>query len=162
MSTHTFSPQTIDIPGLSHRNFAIVYSEWNTEITEALLQGAKKAFAEYGVKEEQLFISQVPGAYEVPFMTHHLLKNKHISGAIALGCVIKGETHHDEYINHAVAQKLMDLSIQFDIPIMYGMVTTLTLEQAKARSGGEHGNKGYDAVISLLRVLNELHNLMSK
>jgi 6,7-dimethyl-8-ribityllumazine synthase len=154
MATHSFSKKTFKIPELEQRYFGIVYSEWNTHITEKLLEGAKKAFAEYGVLEKKLIISCVPGAYEVPLMTQHLIKSMPVSGVVALGCVIKGETHHDEYINHAVAQKLMDLSLQNHIPITYGMVTTLNEPQALARS-----NKGYEATISLLYLLDSMNKI---
>ncbi len=156
MATHSFDKKIFKIPELEQRYFGIVYSEWNSHVTEKLLEGAKKAFAEYGISEKKLIISCVPGAYEVPLMVSHIIKASYIpvSGVVALGCVIKGETNHDEYINHAVAQKLMDLSLQNHIPITYGMVTTLNEAQALARA-----NKGYEAAISLLYLLDSMNKI---
>lgn len=159
MSSYTFEKKTFFIPDLKQRLFGIVYSEWNKSITSKLLEGAKQLFKEQGVEEKKIIISPVPGAYEVPIMTHHLIKSLPVSGVVALGCVIKGETNHDEYINHAVAQKLMDLSIEYNIPITYGMVTTLNESQAEARAGGTKGNKGYEAAYALLYVLESMNKI---
>ncbi|MCS7027567.1 MAG: 6,7-dimethyl-8-ribityllumazine synthase [Bacteroidia bacterium] len=156
MATHIFEKRSLSIPELSHRYFSIVYSEWNKSITEKLLEGAKKAFYEYGIQDKRIMVSRVPGAYEVPIMVKHILHKAYfpVSGIVALGCVIKGETNHDEYINHAVAQKLMDLSIQYCIPITYGMVTTFNITQAEARI-----SKGYEAALSLLYLLDEMNKV---
>lgn len=159
MSSHTLEKRTIAIPELEERFFGIVCSEWNSHITEKLLEGAKQAFREFGISEKKIIIVRVPGAYEVPLMVSHLLKSMPVSGVVALGCVIKGETNHDEYINHAVAQKLMDLSVSYNVPVMYGMVTTLNDPQAAARAGGEKGNKGYDAVVSLFYLLDSMNTI---
>ncbi|MCS7076407.1 MAG: 6,7-dimethyl-8-ribityllumazine synthase [Bacteroidia bacterium] len=143
----------MSIGKLSEHYFGIVCSEWNGHITEGLLEGARKAFYEYGVEDKKIIISRVPGAYEVPFMVKHIIhKKSFISGIVALGCVIKGETNHDEYINHTVAQKLMELSMQYHVPITYGMVTTFNDTQAKARV-----HKGYEATLSLLYLLDEMN-----
>lgn len=154
MANHTFDKKIFDIPELEQRLFGIVYSEWNTHITEKLLEGAKKAFRDYGIPEKKIFISRVPGAYEVPLVTQHLIKSVPVSGVVALGCVIKGETNHDEYINHAVAQKLMDISLQNHVPVTYGMVTTLNEAQAEARI-----SKGYEAAVSLLYLLDSMNKI---
>jgi 6,7-dimethyl-8-ribityllumazine synthase len=159
MSSYTLEKRNLSIPNLNERFFGIVYSEWNKNITEKLLEGAKQAFREYGIEEKKLIISCVPGAYEVPLMVNHLLKFTAASGIVALGCVIKGDTNHDEYINHTVAQKLMDLSIRFGFPVTYGMVTTLNEEQAIARAGGDKGNKGYEAAVSLLYLLDSMNKI---
>lgn len=156
MATHVFEKKVFKIPQLEERYFGIVYSEWNSHITEKLLEGAKKAFTEYGISDKKLIIACVPGAYEVPLMVSHIVNRCPIpvSGVVALGCVIKGETNHDEYINHAVAQQLMDLSVRHHVPITYGMVTTLNENQALARI-----NKGYEAAISLLYLLDSMNKI---
>lgn len=156
MSSYKLEKRSFTIPELEQRFFGIVYSEWNKHITEKLLEGAITAFEQYGITQKKIVVSCVPGAYEVPLMVSHIINKYYcpVSGIVALGCVIKGETNHDEYINHAVAQKLMDLSIQHHIPITYGMVTTLNEAQAIARI-----NKGYEATLSLLYLLESMNKI---
>ena len=131
----------------------VVVAEWNKEITEKLLKGALDALKKYGVWDNNVEVYTVPGSYELTFGSHVLAQASSIDGVIALGCVIKGETKHDEYICNAVAQGLTNVSLQQNKPTIFGLLTTNTMQQAKDRSGGKHGNKGEEAAVTLLKML---------
>lgn len=132
----------------------IVVSEWNTEITSALLDGAKEALLKYGVWENHIKLKIVPGAFELTYGAQQFAKQNDFDGVICLGCVIKGDTKHDDYINHAVAQGLTNVSLKYDKPVIFGLVTTNDFQQAKERSGGKHGNKGTEGAVTLLKMLS--------
>lgn len=127
----------------SKLKIAIAVSRWNGEITEGLLIGALQALSECKVKEKNIKVVDVTGAYELPFAAKLFVKSKKKYDAVlALGCLIKGETKHDEYIASAVSQNLMNLNIMQDIPIVFGVLTCNNLKQAQERSRGDF-NQGY-------------------
>ncbi len=131
---------------------SIAVSDFNTDITSGLLVGALDVLEEWGVKEKNIRVIRVPGAFELPLGCRKLLRAKTKPDAvIALGCVIKGETKHDEYISNAVAHALQDLMLSYGIPIGFGVITPNTLVQAKARSRGA-ANKGREAAIAALEM----------
>jgi 6,7-dimethyl-8-ribityllumazine synthase len=134
----------IDFPRLDGSNLKIgvVVSRWNKEITDNLLEGCLQALDDCGVKKEHVTILRVVGAYELPYAASRLIQNHSVDAVVALGCLIKGETMHFEYIADAVATGLMKLNIETDTPVMFGVLTCLTEEQAAVRSTGEH-NHGY-------------------
>ncbi|HRB19421.1 MAG TPA: 6,7-dimethyl-8-ribityllumazine synthase, partial [Chitinophagales bacterium] len=132
--------------------FGIVVAEWNKHITFELLKGCIETLLKHGVKEEDINVSYVPGTFELPFAAKKLAQNHHISSVICIGCVIKGETDHDIYINTSVAQALQTLNIQFDIPFIFGVLTPNTEQQAVDRAGGIHGNKGVEAAVTALKM----------
>ena len=132
----------------------IVTSDWNTEITSKLLDGAKSTLIELGVSEDDIEVISVPGAFELPVAAKTLLKSKSSDSVICLGCVIKGDTSHDEYINQAVANGLTTLSIASGKPIIFGLLTVNTLEQAEERAGGKHGNKGVEAAVTAIKMVH--------
>lgn len=132
----------------------IIVSEFNSDITEGMLAGARETFAAWKVKDENITVRHVPGAFELPLGCAQLLKEKKYDLLIALGCVIKGETKHDEYISHAVSQAIMRLQLETLVPIGFGVITPNTLEQAQARSAGK-ANKGSEAAIAALRMALE-------
>ena len=136
------------------KKVGIVVAEWNEEITQALYKGAKSFLLDSGVWENHIQTIEVPGSYELIHASNILANKEGIDGVIALGCVIKGETKHDEYISNAVAQGLANITIEKKKPIIFGLLTTNTLQQAKDRSGGKHGNKGTEAAYTLLRMLD--------
>jgi len=129
-----------------------VVAEWNKHITFELLKGCIETLLKHGVKEEDINVSYVPGTFELPFAAKKLAQNHHISSVICIGCVIKGETDHDIYINTSVAQALQTLNIQFDIPFIFGVLTPNTEQQAVDRAGGIHGNKGVEAAVTALKM----------
>ena len=136
----------------SKRRFGIVVSDFNADITSGLLEGALATLKSWKVKDSNITVTHVPGGFELPIGCLTLLKKKKYDALIALGCVIKGETKHDEYIANAVAQGLMRLSLDKGLPIAFGVLTPNTLEQAKARSMGP-ANKGIEAALAVLELV---------
>ena len=141
------------IPSGLGKKIGIVCSEWNTNITTALLQGAVDILLKHGVKEENIELIYVPGTFELPFASQQLIENSDVDGIIALGCVIQGETPHFDFICDATATGLMNVGLQTKKPCVFGVITTLNLEQALDRAGGKHGNKGVEAGVTLLKML---------
>lgn len=131
----------------------IVVSEYNEAITFALSDAAIATLKKYGVKEKNIFLELVPGAYELPLAAKWMYEKKKTDAVLALGCVIKGDTDHDIYINNAVSKALIDLSLQTKAPFLFGVITPNNLQQAKDRAGGKHGNKGVECAVAALKML---------
>jgi len=146
-----YNPETI--PSAEDKIFGIVVSEWNTEITNALLQGALKTLEDAGASEKQIIIKTVPGTFELAFGAQHLIENNHVDAVICLGCVIQGETKHFDFICDATANGIMRVGLDFRTPAIFGVLTTDNLLQAQERSGGKHGNKGVEAAVTALKML---------
>lgn len=118
----------------------IVCTRWNPEITGSLLQGALDSLEESGVKKKNITLVDVAGAYELPFACKHLIDSKKFDAIIAIGCLIKGKTMHFEYIADAVAHGLMELNVDEDVPVIFGVLTCLSEKQAKERSKGKNNH----------------------
>lgn len=131
----------------------IVVSEYNEEITFSMMAAVIDTLKQYGVKEKNIFTEFVPGAFELPLAAKWLQSAKKLHAVICLGCVIKGDTDHDIYINRAVSEAVMNLSLQTGIPFIFGLLTPNTLQQAKDRSGGKLGNKGVECAVAALKML---------
>jgi len=144
------SSQFIDI---SEKRFGLVVAEWNRELTDALREGAVATLLEHGAKEENIFINAVPGSFELTLGAQLLAQHEEMDAVICLGVVIRGDTKHDDYINHAVAQGLTTVGLKYNKPVVFGLVTTNTLEQAQDRVGGKHGNKGVEAAVTAIQML---------
>lgn len=155
LSNHDLS----DIPSAEGLKIHIVVSDWNQEITSALLQGAKKTLIDCGVAKDDLVILQVPGTFELPVAARTLLKSKGSEAVICLGCVIKGDTDHDKYINQSVAITLNQLAITSGKPIIFGVLTVNSMEQALERAGGRHGNKGIEAAATAIKMVQLQKNI---
>ena len=125
--------------------FAIVVSRFNEAITRGLLAGARKRLAEAGVADDDLTVVHVPGAWEIPVVAQRLAETVSVDAIICLGCLIKGDTMHFEYIAEAVSQGIARAAAATGVPMAFGVLTTLTEEQAVARSGDGEGNKGREA-----------------
>jgi 6,7-dimethyl-8-ribityllumazine synthase len=138
---------------------AIITAKWHDEITDHLTEGACQKLIEHGILAENIIKVEVPGAFELPQATKMVLTHKNVHAVICLGCVIKGETNHDEYINHAVAQGLTRLSISSGKPVIFGVLTTLNYEQAKERAMGKSGNKGEECAVAALNMLLVMQEL---
>lgn len=132
---------------------AIVASRYNEGICDALVAGATETLAAADVSDQRIIVVRVPGAWELPLATAQLLADPGIAAVIALGCVIKGETTHDQHINRAVSDALMRLALDSGRPIGFGLLTCNTTEQALQRSGGNVGNKGVEAAAAVLEML---------
>ncbi len=141
------------MPDASAMLFGIVVSEWNNEITESLYDGAIKTLLDSKAKEENIIRINVPGSFELPLGAQSLFIQHKVDAVICLGCVIQGETRHFEFICDAVSKGLMDLSIKHNVPFVFGMLTTNTMDQAKERAGGKHGNKGVEAAATALKMV---------
>jgi len=132
---------------------ALVAARWNWEITGILLEGAKQFLAFCEVND--VVVHFVPGSYELTYAAQKLAQQKDIDAVICLGCVIKGETPHFDFICQSVAQGISNVSIKYDKPVSFGVLTTNSLEQAQERAGGKLGNKGSEAAATALALLNE-------
>ena len=141
-----------DCPSGEGFNIHIVVSDWNTEITSKLLKGAKETLIAVGVIESDIEVINVPGAFELPVAAKSLLKSVNSDSVICLGCVIKGETDHDKYINAAVAAGIMNLGLMSGKPVIFGVLTPNDRQQAEDRAGGQYGNKGVEAAITALKM----------
>lgn len=131
----------------------IVVSDYNSNITHKLSDAAVETLVNHGIPHNDIWVVHVPGAWELSFATQRLLALKNVCGVIALGAVIKGETSHDQHINRAVSLSLMQLSLDRNKPVAFGLLTVNSLEQAIQRSGGNVGNKGQEAASALLESL---------
>lgn len=134
-------------------SIGIAVAEWNREITFALRDGAIAFLLEKGVKEKNIHVKVVPGAYELPQAAIWLAQRKDIDAVITLGCVIQGETRHFDFICDACAHGVMQVGLQTGKPSIFGVLTTDNEKQAKERAGGKHGNKGVEAAETALKML---------
>jgi 6,7-dimethyl-8-ribityllumazine synthase len=138
---------------LSNALIAVITADWNREITHAMRDACIARLKEHGAVEANLSIYPVPGAFELPGAAKMVLGNQRIDAVICIGCVIKGETKHDEYISNAVAQGIVNLSIMSGKPIIFGVLTPNSQQQALDRAGGIYGNKGDDAANTCAQML---------
>ncbi|GLR16444.1 6,7-dimethyl-8-ribityllumazine synthase [Portibacter lacus] len=141
-----------DIPSGKGYKIGIVVSEWNEKITNALYDGCLETLITYGVDVNDIKTIHVPGTFELPVGAKMLLGEDNYNAIICIGCVIKGETKHDEYISNAVANGLVNLGVLSGKPIIFGVLTPNTSEQAEDRAGGKHGNKGVEAAVTALKM----------
>ena len=140
----------------------IVVSEWNDFVTHNLRDGAVEVLKKEGVKEKNISIFKVPGAFELNYASMQLCKEGKFDAEIAIGCVIRGETPHFDYVCSAVAQGIKDCNILTDIPTIFCVLTDDTKEQSIARSGGNLGNKGIEAAVTALQMIDFKRNLSEK
>ena len=152
MASRDASPSLVNLPDGSSFKIGIVVSEWNADITNALLNGTKETLLKAGVSEDHIEVLYVPGSFELPWGARQIMKPGKKDAVICLGCIIQGETKHDEYIAAAVASGIMQLGLMSGIPVIFGVLTTNTEEQAKERAGGKHGNKGSEAAVAALQM----------
>ena len=132
---------------------SIVAAKFHSEITDSMLEGALRVLKEWNVKEKNITVRRVYGSFDLPFAAALAIKKDKPNAVLAIGCIVKGETKHDEYIAHAVAQGLTQLSITHTIPVSFGVITTNTLEQAKQRSRGKTNHAEKAAVAALEAAL---------
>ena len=133
---------------------AIIASRFNHLITDRLIEGAEDAFLRNGGKKENLDLILVPGAFELPFALKRALKKEKYDGIVCLGAVIRGATPHFDYVAAEATKGIANTTLQFDIPVTFGLLTTDTIEQAIERAGTKVGNKGFEAMIGLIEMIN--------
>ena len=139
------------VPDGKNSRIALVVSEWNKEITEALFQGAKNTLIDHNVLNKNIVRIDVPGSFELIYGVNSA-QRMDFDAIIAIGCIIQGETRHFEFISNAVAQGIKDLNINGKAPVVFCVLTDETIEQSIARSGGDKGNKGVEAAFTALRM----------
>jgi 6,7-dimethyl-8-ribityllumazine synthase len=142
------------VPDAKEMKFGIVVSEWNNRVTDALLKGAEETLKVHGVKKENIRVETVPGSFELIYAASHMVKVNAVDAVILLGCVIKGETPHFDYICLGVTQEIARLNAEGCIPVIYGLITANTMEQAFDRCGGKHGNKGIECAVTAIKMVN--------
>jgi 6,7-dimethyl-8-ribityllumazine synthase len=141
-------------PNGAGRRFAVAGSRFNEHVTTKLVDGALECLVKHGVSLDDIDVVWVPGAWELPAAAERLLASDRYDGIVAVGAVIRGETPHFDYVAGEAARGLADLQREFSVPIGFGLLTTDTDEQAEARAGGAHGNKGWDAALAALEMVD--------
>lgn len=133
---------------------AIVVSRWNSFITERLLEGAADTLKRHGVKDDSIDVIYCPGAYELPFVARKAVEQQNYTAVIVLGCVIRGATPHFDYVCQAVNKGVSELNMNGDTPVLFGVLTTDTIQQSIERAGTKSGNKGAEAATAALEMIN--------
>ncbi len=141
--------------------FGIVVAEWNTEITESLYTGAYNTLIKHGAKAENIIKKYVPGTFELTLGAQLIAENTDVDAIIVLGCVIQGETRHFDFICQGVTQGITQINIQYNLPVIFGVLTTDNQQQAIDRAGGKHGNKGDEAAITAIKMVSLQQSLES-
>jgi 6,7-dimethyl-8-ribityllumazine synthase len=139
---------------ISKKKFAIVVAEWNEEITEALYEGAYRGLLSLGAKKSNIIRNDVPGTFELTLGSLRMADRKDIDAVISLGCVIQGDTPHFDYICQAVAYGITEVNIKTKKPVIFGVLTVLNKKQAEERAGGKLGNKGEEAALTAVKMLD--------
>lgn len=147
----SYDPQSV--PDGKGKKIGIVVSDWNSAVTGSLLRGAFDTLLKFGVAQEDILIEHVPGSFELTYGAKMLIENSNVDAVIMLGCVIQGETPHFTFVCNSVTEGATQLNLTYDVPVIFGLLTTHTLDQAKARAGGRHGNKGDEAAITALKMI---------
>ena len=154
MSFHSPTFKRYDEKEFENCKVGIIKSSWNNQITDLLYNSSYNFLLESGVQKKNIISKEVPGSMELVYMSNYLISKYNVDGVIALGCIIKGETDHDVYISNAVANGLVNVSIQKEKPVIFGVLTTHNLNQALERCGGKHGDKGLESSQSLLQIIS--------
>jgi 6,7-dimethyl-8-ribityllumazine synthase len=140
------------IPSAEGMRFGIVVAEWNTDVTNSLLQGAFETLKKHGVKEDDILVKYVPGSIELTLGAQFMAEYADLDGVICLGCVIQGETRHFDFVCQSVTHGITELNMTYNLPFIYGVLTTDNIQQAQERAGGIHGNKGDEAAITAIKM----------
>jgi len=152
MATKNLSQYHSDLPNASGMKVGIVVAEWNSDITFALRDGAVQTLLECGIKESDITLRYVPGSFELTAGALMMAKKYNVDAIICIGCVIRGETPHFDYICQGVTMGLTHITIKYELPVIFGVLTTNNLEQALDRAGGKHGNKGVEAAATAIKM----------
>lgn len=141
------------LPSAENMKFGIVVSEWNAAITESLLLGAIKTLKAAGCPDRNIQVKYVPGSFELPLGAQFFAEYTDVGAVIALGCVIQGDTKHFDYVCQGVTQGVMQLMLNWNMPVAFGILTTDNMQQAEDRAGGRHGNKGDEAAATAIKMV---------
>lgn len=161
MATKDLSQYDINsVADAAHMRFGIVVAEWNFEVTGALANGAVETLQKHGAKDENILLKYVPGTFELPLGGQFFAEHENVDAIILLGCVIQGETRHFDYICEGVAQGTKDLNLKYNKPFIFGVLTTDNQQQALDRAGGKHGNKGDEAAVTAIKMVDLKNSFM--
>lgn len=162
MSTNTYSYKeeaSNSIPDATEMRIGIVATEWNSNITDRLLEGTVRELNAQGVTANNITVKRVPGSFELVYAAQQLAKYGHVNGIIILGCVIRGDTPHFDYICQGVTAGIATLNATGEIPVIFGLLTVNTLAQAEERAGGRLGNKGEEFAITAIKMVDYARRL---
>ena len=148
----SYNPDTV--PDAASMRFGIVVSEWNRQVTEKLFEGTYKTLIRHGVCPENIIMDWVPGSFELTFGARQMAENLQIDAVIVIGCVVQGDTPHFDYVCSSVTQGVTELNLKYDIPFIFGVLTTDYMLQAEERAGGKYGNKGDEAAITAIKMID--------
>ena len=152
---HNLSDYDFDsVPNAEGKKFGIVVAEWNSNITFALAEGARNTLLKHGVKEDDIEMKMVPGSFELIYGAQKMSKSGKFDAVIAIGCVVRGDTPHFDYICAGTTQGLAQLNTEGEIPVIFGLLTTNNMEQAEERAGGRLGNKGDECAVTAIKMVN--------
>ena len=161
-TTSTSVPQTVVVSTSATRRIGIVAARWHADIVDILLDGALRTLRSAGIHDDNVVIERVPGSYEIPVCVKAMAIHQNVDAVIALGVVIRGDTAHFEYVSSPVAHSLMNIAVETGIPCLFGVLTTDSVEQAMARAGGAHGNKGAEAATGALEMADVMDRLRTQ
>ncbi len=142
------------VPSAEDMRFGIVVSEWNDNITGALLHGAVTTLKKHGAKDENILVQTVPGSFELTFSSAQMIKSGRVDAVIAIGCVVRGDTPHFDYVCEGTTQGIAHLNATTDTPVIYGLITTNNMQQAEDRAGGKLGNKGDECAVTAIKMID--------
>ena len=145
---------SFEIPSAVGMRFGIVVSEWNEKVTGSLMEGAIKTLKKYGATAEDINTVTVPGSYELTSGAQLMIESGNYDAIICLGCVVQGETRHFDFICNAVATGITEVAVKYNKPVIFGVLTTNNMQQAIDRSGGRHGNKGDEAAVTAIKMVD--------
>jgi 6,7-dimethyl-8-ribityllumazine synthase len=141
------------LPSISGIKVGIVVAEWNEQVTEGLYKGCEETFLDYGLTPKDIIRKNVPGSFELPMGAQFMLENTDVDAVICIGSVIQGETKHFDFVCETTALGIKDVALKYNKPVMFGVLTDNTMQQAIDRSGGEKGNKGVEAAVTAIKMI---------
>lgn len=139
--------------------YGVVVAQWNGSVTRKLLEGALATLADAGVPDDRIDVAWVPGSWEIPLVAQRMAASARYAAVICLGAVVRGETSHDQHINRGVSLAMSQIALQYDLPVLFGVLTCESMEQAIDRAGGAHGNKGSQCAEAALHMVGLLRSL---
>lgn len=150
------------VPAADGMRFGIVVSEWNYDVTGAMARGAVETLTKHGAKDENIIVKHVPGSFELIAGCKAMARLAGVDAVIALGCVIKGDTPHFDYVCQGATHGIAQLNLDFDIPFIFGLLTTNDMQQALDRCGGRLGNKGTECAVTAIKMIDFIWSLQNK
>jgi 6,7-dimethyl-8-ribityllumazine synthase len=144
------------------RRFALVASNFNEVVVGKLVEGALACFLAHGISEDDLVVAWVPGAFELPLVAKRMARSERYDAVVCLGAVIRGETAHFDLVAQQAASGIRQVGLETDVPVLFGVLATDTMEQALDRAGGKHGNKGWDAAMAAMQMASVIDQLPMK